>query len=127
MSAPAIEIAAEAPIQDAFTSMRAHHVQHLCVVRRGELVGIVSEQDLHRAMPSALSSTQAQYEHTLDAVRVERIMSPHVLSITPDSTLSGAMTLLTSTQIHALPVLERGHLVGILTGTDCLRALNPVG
>lgn len=127
MSSPAIEIAADAPLRDAFTLMRAHHIQHLCVVRQGKLVGILSEQDLHRAMPSPLNGSEADYRTVLESVHVDEVMSRTVLSVGPELALSDAMSKLTAHRLHALPVVERGQLVGILTGTDCLTTLTRQG
>ena len=124
MSSPVIEVAADAPLYEAFTLLRANHIQHLCVTRGGELVGIVSEHDLQRALPSAISSNETEYQEVLLRVRVEDVMRRGVVSVGPELALSDAISKLLANHVHALPVVHERQLVGILTGTDCLKTLN---
>jgi CBS domain-containing membrane protein len=124
MSSPAIGVSPEVTLGEAHAKLRAHHIQHLCVLRDGALVGILSERDLLRAMPSALSSSEAEYAAALETVRVEQVMSRIVTSVGPEFALSDAIGKLTSSRFHALPVVDAGRVVGMLTVTDCLTLLN---
>lgn len=124
MSSPAICIGPEISLGEAHETMRAHRIQHLCVLRDGRLVGILSERDLLRATPSALTSGKAEYEAALESVRVDQVMSRIISSVGPELALSDAIGKLTSSRFHALPVVDDGRVVGMLTVTDCLMLLN---
>ena len=84
------------------------------VVDGGKLVGIVSERDLR------------QHTGVLSRVKVNGAMSTSVVSVTPTTMLEEAANLLVKHKIGALPVVDRGKLVGIITATDLLRAFTEV-
>ncbi len=75
--------------------------------RGGEVLGVVSDRDLN-----CQRGTTAQ-----------QLMSYPVLSATPDTPLSAAITFLINENISCLPVVEGGRLCGLLTGTDLLLTL----
>ncbi len=57
------------------------------------------------------------------SVRVEDIMSPRVMAVTPHQSVGHVRDLMTKRRVQALPVVEAGgELVGIVTATDILRA-----
>jgi CBS domain-containing protein len=74
----------------------------------GALVGIVSDRDLRAAAGAGIGPESA----------VTRIMTRDVVTIHPDEPLSRAAELMDDGRIGALPVVEDGALVGILTLTD---------
>lgn len=93
----------------------SHGFRHLPVVEDGTLVGIVSDRDVQPAGTD---------QPTPDRNRpVRGVMSAPVRSARPDDDLLYAARQMLDWKISALPVLDRGHLVGVLTTTDCLAAL----
>ena len=54
--------------------------------------------------------------------RRDRVLSVAVITIGPDSAAREGARLMLDHQIGALPVLDDGHLVGIITETDIVRA-----
>ncbi len=59
-----------------------------------------------------------------EGVQVSRVMSQPVHSVRPQTPLSEAAHLMVSQRISGLPVVDdAGHLVGIITEADFLRAL----
>lgn len=84
------------------------------VVDGGKLVGIVSDRDLR------------QHTGALSRVKVNGAMSTSVVTVTPTTMLEEATNLLVKHKIGALPVVDRGKLIGIITATDLLRAFAEV-
>ena len=54
--------------------------------------------------------------------KVRHIMRRGVITVSPDTSLSEAASLMASKKIGALPVVEKHRLVGIVTSTDILQA-----
>lgn len=92
--------------------------RHLPVVEDGTLVGIVSDRDLQ---PAGTDQPTPDRDRT-----VRGIMAAPVRSARPNDDLLYAVSQMLNWKISALPVLDRGHLVGVLTTTDCLAALHRI-
>ena len=81
--------------------------------RNNRVVGVVSEQDLLRALRGELA---------LDEVEVRTIMTRSPIVITRDATLEEASKIMERAHIHRLPVVRDGVLIGTVTRHDLLRA-----
>lgn len=88
--------------------MQQRRLHHLLVCGRGgEVLGVISDRDLH-----------AQRGAT-----AQQLMSSPVLTVTPETPLSPAITYLINENISCLPVVENGRLCGLLTTTDLVLTL----
>ncbi len=59
-----------------------------------------------------------------EAIRIDKLMTRNVTTVTPDTTLAEAAHLLVTRRISGLPVVDRQQrLVGIVTEADFLRAM----
>lgn len=105
--------------------MVAKKLRHIPVVENGELVAIVSQRDLFKAM---MSSTMGYGEKAqkayLHSVRVKEMMTYPVVTVTPDTSVGEAADLMVHKGIGCLPVVEGTQLVGVVTKTDLLRCLH---
>ena len=110
-----------AKVQDLMATKTLRHVP---VVENGELVAIVSQRDLFKAM---MSSTMGYGEKAqqayLRSVRVKEIMSAPVVTVASDTALGEAAALMVQKGVGCLPVVDGSTLVGIVTKTDLLRYL----
>jgi predicted transcriptional regulator len=55
--------------------------------------------------------------------RVEDVMSPQPVTISPDASLEELINLMTSRKIKRVPVVDKGELVGIVARKDVMRAV----
>ena len=123
MSQNVITVAPDQSLRMAQERMRKHGVRRLPVVRKGKLVGIVTDRDVRQAWASpATSLSTHELLYLLDRVTVEEIMTPKVYTVMPDTPLIEAARLLRKHKIGGLPVVEGGTVVGIITETDLLAA-----
>lgn len=102
-------IAPDRPLSEAAEVMRIRGIRHLVVVDGSAVVGVISNRDL-----AAITRRE------LDQVRVRDVMLEHVVSVSPQATLAQAANKMRNARIGSLPVMEEGHLVGIVTTTDVL-------
>ena len=112
-------------LQQVEERMAAKKLRHLPVVENGELVAVVSQRDLFKAM---MSSTMGYGEKAqqayLHSVRVKEVMTYPAVTVAPDTSVGEAADLMVHKGIGCLPVVEETRLVGVVTKTDLLRCLH---
>jgi acetoin utilization protein AcuB len=123
MTPDPVTLSPEENLMEALQVMRRRHIRRIPVVAEGKLVGLLTEGDLKRAEPSTLSNTQEEFLAVMETTPVNRIMIENLLTTSPDAPLVDAARTLWTSKYGALPVLENGKLVGILTDNDLLGAL----
>ncbi len=120
-----LTVTPEMSLPEARRLLTENNFRHLPVVdREGQLVGMISDRDLRSAYPSSMLSESERllvYERVAKAV-VADIMSTDCISLTPESTLDDALLLFDRDRMGALPVLDDGRVVGILSSRDLLAA-----
>src|SRR5436853_238624 len=122
MTAPAISIAPGETLREALNLMRSHRIRQLPVVEDGALVGIITDRDTKRATPSVLSGDRQEYDRILDKTHVQQFMTREPMTITPDTPVKAAVRIFITQKVGALPVINDGSLIGIVTQIDALRA-----
>jgi len=123
MTPDPVTISPEDSLMEAVQIMRLRKIRRIPVVSGGVLVGLLAEGDLKRAEPSTLSSTQEEFTAVMEGTQVNRIMIENLVTASPDMPLVEAARTLHGNKYGALPVVENGKLVGILTDNDLLGAL----
>ena len=114
-----------AGVSDALQVMRGSKVRQLPVLNdKGQMVGIVSLEDLLRVSPSPATSLSV-YELTylLDKLKVEEVMTRDVITVTEDMALEEAGRIMADSKISGVPVLRDGELVGIITESHLFTVL----
>ncbi|HVP19416.1 MAG TPA: CBS domain-containing protein [Spirochaetia bacterium] len=118
-----ITIRPDTPVTEAQAMMKREKIHHLPVLDKDEkLVGIVSEKDLLYASPSP-ASTLSVYEMTslLAKLKVEKVMSKNVITVTEDVPLEEAAKIMADRGIGGLPIVRGSTLVGVITESDLFR------
>ncbi|MCW5880625.1 MAG: CBS domain-containing protein [Anaerolineae bacterium] len=91
----------------------------------GELVGIITLGDVRGASPSEVSSlNRSELDYLTHQIKVQRIMSRHVVTVTPDTPLADAAQLMIERKISGLPVMsDDGRIIGMITESDIFRTV----
>ena len=128
MTMNVVTIPSNTSISDAKRIMEAHRIRRLPIVDRGKLVGIVTEHRLEAFTPSKATTLSVwEIGYLLGNTPVKEIMEKNVVTATPDMTVEEVLALAQEKKAGALPVLEDGRLVGIVTTNDFFyKIANPV-
>lgn len=124
MTGGLITVRPETSVQQAWDLLAKESIRHLPVTGPGGvLAGIVTDRDIRLNLPSRATSLSAQeITHLLSRLTVGEIMTRSVIAIGPDRPAREGAQLMLDHKIGALPVLDDGHLIGIITETDIVRA-----
>jgi acetoin utilization protein AcuB len=128
MRAPVVTIGGETSVADAAALMRERAIRHVPVVDAdGRLIGIVTDRDLRQVVFDAAMRGRLDADAPrLGALPVREVMTWGVVTITPATDLRAAAALMRERRLGALPVVDDGRLVGMLTEHDLLAALAAV-
>ena len=128
MTMNVVTIPSNTSISDAKRIMEAHRIRRLPIVDRGKLVGMVTEHRLEAYTPSKATTLSVwEIGYLLGNTPVKDIMEKNVVTVTPDMTVEEVLALAQEKGVGALPVLEDGQVVGIVTTNDFFyKIANPV-
>jgi acetoin utilization protein AcuB len=127
MNTPVHTVKPRDSVAHARTLLERHRINQLAVVVDGALAGIVTDRDLRNASPSAAEQAAADLGR-IDAIAdpakitIESVMTEQVFSLGPDDTVEDAVRVMRRQRFGAIPVVERGRVVGMLTRSDVLDA-----
>ena len=122
MSSPPIVVSPTTPVAEAMKLIRERHIRRLPVLDGGRLVGIVSERDLLRALPSPATVLSAwEVPALLDRIRVRDVMTHNAIVVHVNTPIQQAAQLMVDHKIGGLPVVDDGEVLGVITETDIFR------
>ncbi len=108
-------------LAQAERQMKAGRIRHLPVVDEHEhLIGLVTHRQLIAAWLSHGHPEKETHRQLASEVPVEMLMERDVLTVPPGLTAALAAALLEKSKFGALPVVDGGKLIGILTEADFL-------
>lgn len=110
-------------IREIFHKNTFHHIP---VTEKGDvLVGIISMEDFFRVsyVLSLNTGGRIYSEKTYSSLTAKDFMTTYPLSLEPDDTIGLAADIFLANQFHALPILEDGKIVGIVTSHDLLASV----
>ncbi len=108
----------DASLADARRLMREHGIRHLPVVDGGELVGVVSERDLH------LLEVVSDLERA--SISLSEAMSARPFVVTSDALLDEVVEIMADQRYGSAIVMGHDGVEGIFTTIDACRALADV-
>jgi CBS domain-containing protein len=111
-----VSVSPEATLLVALEVMANKNVGAVLVLdAQGDLRGIFSERDFVRKI---IIKGRA-----METTLVKEIMTSRVLYVSPETTVSDCMSLMTEKRIRHLPVLEGGKPVGVVSIGDVIKEL----
>ncbi|WP_121252137.1 DUF294 nucleotidyltransferase-like domain-containing protein [Nocardioides ferulae] len=116
---PPVAVPLEATVRAAAQRMTEERISSVLVTDGDRLAGILTDRDLRGRVVAAGVDT---------GVSVAEVMTPDPITADPDALALEAMLELVRRNIHHLPLLRQGRVVGMVTATDLLRLeqANPV-
>lgn len=121
MTCDVVTVGAGTSLANAAALLAVRRIRHLPVVRDGRLVGMITDRDLKRVMPSLVSQGgKREYDAVMQTTTVERIMSREPAAVSPLCDAADALRLIVQNRYGALPVVEAGEVVGIVSERDFL-------
>jgi CBS domain-containing protein len=104
-----------ATVFDALKLMAEKEIGALVVVAGGKVAGIFSERDYARKVILEGRSSKD--------TPVSVIMTEHVITVDPATTVEVCMELMTDRHIRHLPVIENDRLIGVISIGDVVKAM----
>ena len=86
---------------------------------------MLSYTDLLRiSFADAIDDTDTEVETLVyNMFTIDQVMAKNVVTVPSDSTIKEVAEILSKKEFHALPVVDDGRLVGIVTTTDLINYL----
>lgn len=140
MSYPVINVSRETSVKEIAEIMLEENIGGVPVVdQKGEVVGIVTEEDLimkdvKLRFPTYIQFLDAviylesvrKYEEELRkalGAKAEDVMTRKLVTVSPEDDIGDASTLMVEKGISRLLVMDGKKLVGIVTKRDLMRAI----
>ena len=102
---------------------KKNKIRHIPVVSDDKIVGMLSYSDLLRiTFVDAVDDDADVVDGTVyNLFTMSQVMTKNVITIAPETTVKEAAEIFLKGEFNALPVVENGSLVGIITTTDLLK------
>ena len=123
MTTSPITVGPETLVLDARQLMIDKRFRHVLITDGPKLLGIVTDRDIRLNLPSPATSLSVwEINYLLARLTVASVMTKSLVTVSPRQDTREAALLMLDHKIGALPVVDGGQLVGIITETDLLRA-----
>jgi acetoin utilization protein AcuB len=120
-----LTIGVDESVQEAARIMKEHSTPILPVLRKDELLGVVTDSDLRKASASnSAASGVHEVASLLSPIQVSDVMTNGAVTVRPDFTLEEAANVLLENNVPGAPVVDEvGQLKGIISCRDIFQAL----
>ncbi len=112
-------------LETAETLFKQHHIRHIPVVSGDVIIGMLSYTDLLRiSFADALNEDETEVDTVVyNMFTIDQVMSKNVVTVNSETSIKEVAGIITKNEFHALPVVDNGELVGIVTSTDLINFL----
>ena len=125
MSKNIITVDENESMHGAMKLLKEHDIRMLPVMKKGKLVGIVTDRDLKKASASDATTLEIhELFYLLSRIKVKDVMAKEVITVPADFTVEETAQVLQENKISGVPVVNNeGQNVGTITKTDLFRVL----
>ena len=125
MTADLVTVTPDNTIQEVNKIFKDYKFHHLPVLKKGKLVGIISKSDLKLFKRGFVRNNEAS---RLDLFRMKTytvgdVMTTGIAVLEPTDKVNVALEVFKENLFHAIPIVEEGHLVGMVTTFDVINNL----
>lgn len=106
-------LAANTPVSEAVAALAEKRIGAMPVVDGGKVVGIFSERDVIHGL--------AGEREVFLSKAVSEVMITPVITVTPDTAVMTALSMMTRRRVRHLPVLEGETMVGFVSIGDLVK------
>mgnify|MGYP000306626405 FL=1 len=112
-------------MQEAMNRLKENNISMLPVMKKGNLVGVVTDRDLKRASPSDANTLEVhELLFLISKIKVKEIMTENPVTLPFDFTVEEAAEILLEKKISGAPVVDgKGNVIGAITKGDLFRVL----
>jgi len=127
MSTKLITLHPKDKLQRAKDIFKQYDIHHIPVVVMNKIVGIVSQGDI-LYLESVITHSFDRFiiEKRFELDTIDQVMTPDPICTTSAQTVSEVLDTMLNQGINALPVVDDGQLVGLVTSQDFLRILDSI-
>ncbi|MFK7833721.1 MAG: CBS domain-containing protein [Winogradskyella sp.] len=125
MSTNIIALNRDDDLEKAELLFKRHKIRHIPVVKEEVVIGMLSYTDLLRiSFADAVDDTETEVDTLVyNMFSIEQVMVKNVVTVTSDTSIKEVARILATEEFHALPVVDNGCLVGMVTTTDLINYL----
>ncbi|MCB9426677.1 MAG: CBS domain-containing protein [Flavobacteriales bacterium] len=104
---------------------KKNKIRHIPVVKGEVIVGMISYSDLLKVsyVDGSMDENESVDVMVYNMYTIEQVMTKNLVTVSPSTTIKKAAEILAKGDFHALPVVERNRLIGIVTTTDMIKFL----
>ncbi|MCA0132434.1 CBS domain-containing protein [Winogradskyella alexanderae] len=112
-------------LETAEMLFKRNKIRHIPVVQEEVIIGMLSYTDLLRiSFADAVYETEDEVDTLVyNMFTIEQVMVKNVVTVPSTATIKEVAKILAENEFHALPVVDDGRLVGIVTTTDLINYL----
>lgn len=112
-------------LETAERLFKQNHIRHIPVVSGDVIIGMLSYSDLLRISFADATNEDATDVDTVvyNLFSIDQVMTKNVMTVSSHTTIKEVAEILAEKEFHALPVVDNGSFVGIVTTTDLINYL----
>ena len=104
---------------------KRHKIRHIPIVEATKIIGMLSYTDLLRLSFADMTDIDNDSSDTTvyGMLTIEQVMKQNVVSVSSTKSIKEVAEILAVQEFHALPVVDKNDLKGIVTTTDLIKYL----
>lgn len=125
MTSDVITVDEDTSMMKASQIMKENNIRRLPVMRKGKLVGMVTDRDIKEASPSKATTLDVhELYYLLSELKIKDIMKKNLITVGPEESVEKAAVKMLEHRISGVPVVnEKGKVVGVITQGDIFKVL----